>query len=238
MRVAACLLLPLAACSGVERARQPFAATGELLALSGGDAGAENACFGCHGLNGEGNGAGAPRLAGLDRGYIARQLEFYAEGLRQHPQMHAISRRLSWQDRNRLGAYYERMSGPVVTAPPPAPSLWMVGDPARGIGACAACHGPLGEGVGLGNPPLAGQPFGYLAAQHVKWRKGERRGDPMGIMTGISRAMTPAEIEAVSLYAAALPDAARRPARSAASLPARRGDPRNDASAPPPRAAE
>src|SRR3546814_9980274 len=39
-----------------------FKRTGHLIALSGGDAGAPNACFACHGLEGEGNGAGAPRL--------------------------------------------------------------------------------------------------------------------------------------------------------------------------------
>src|SRR3546814_10439545 len=78
-----------------------FKRTGHLIALSGGDAGAPNACFACHGLSGEGNGAGAPRLAGLDMGYMARQLEGYAAGLRLHPEMEAIARRLSAADRMR-----------------------------------------------------------------------------------------------------------------------------------------
>src|SRR3546814_13603628 len=52
-----------------------FKRTGHLIALSGGDAGAPNDCFACHGLSGEGNGAGAPRLAGLDMGYMARSEE-------------------------------------------------------------------------------------------------------------------------------------------------------------------
>lgn len=224
-------LLPLAACAPERRPPDPFARTGELLALSGGDAGAENACIGCHGLAGEGNGAGAPRLAGIDRGYLVRQLGFYAEGLRQHAQMHAIAKRLSWDARDRLAAYYAALP-PVAAAARPlpvVPALWSRGDPARGIGACASCHGTNGEGGGLGNPALAGQPAGYLAAQHYRWRRGERRGDPLGVMTRISQAMTPAEISAVSDYAAALSAAAPRPARAAASPPARRAGPRNGA---------
>lgn len=242
MRGFVLLPLALAGCAPEARIADPFSTTGELLALSGGDAGAQNACIGCHGLNGAGNGAGAPRLAGLDRGYIARQLGFYADGLRAHPRMHAIAKRLSSVERDRVGAYYERLGavGEARQTPLrlPAPPLWTEGDPARGIAACAGCHGRFGKGVGLGNPGLAGQPVGYLVDQHVQWRQGTRRGDPMGIMTRISRAMRPAEIVAVSAYAASLPVAVPRPARSAASPPARRDDPRNDASTLPPRAAE
>ena len=47
-----------------------FSATGELVALSGAGAGAANACVTCHGLQGQGDGAGAPRLAGLDAGEV------------------------------------------------------------------------------------------------------------------------------------------------------------------------
>ena len=62
----------LSACSPSAVA-DPFDDTGELIALSGGDAGAASACHTCHGLEGEGDGALAPRIAGLDPGYIVRQ---------------------------------------------------------------------------------------------------------------------------------------------------------------------
>lgn len=237
---ASTLFLAIAAggCSAPDRGHDPFSASGEVIALSGGDAGPENACFGCHGLNGEGNGAGAPRLAGLGSGYMARQLEYYAEGLRQHPQMHAIAKRLSWDDRQAVSGYYDRMPVSAREMPAQANRLYRLGAPERGIPACAGCHGEAGQGQGYGNPPLAGQPAGYLVEQHFKWRSGERRGDPLGVMTRISQAMTPAEVRAVSAYAAGLPGGAPRPEREAALPPARRAYARSDDAAPRRRAAE
>ena len=82
-------LLVAAACSGPPDVRDAFNANGQVIALSGGSAGAANACASCHGLNGEGDGNLSPRLAGLDRGYLIRQLTFYVDGQRADPRMHA-----------------------------------------------------------------------------------------------------------------------------------------------------
>src|SRR3546814_1970491 len=111
-----------------------FKRTGHLIALSGGDAGAPNACFACHGLSGEGNGAGAPRLAGLDMGYMARQLEGYAAGLRLHPEMEAIARRLSAADRMAVSGYYSEMplDAPAAATAHAIPPIYVKGDPSRG----------------------------------------------------------------------------------------------------------
>ena len=54
----------------------------------------------------------------------------------------------------------------------------------------------------------------------------------------ISRALSLQESAALAAYASALPGGPPRPGSPAASPAARRADPRNDASAPPPRAAE
>lgn len=227
-------LLLMAACSPPGRpGPSPFTRTGEVIALSGGRAGAEWACFRCHGLRGEGNGAGAPRLAAIGTGYMTRQLELYAEGPRKHAQMHLIAKSLNSRERLAVSAYYDRMPPPEDRdSPVVANALYHTGDPRRGIQACALCHGARGEGAGLGNPPLAGQPAPYLAAQHFAWRDGERYGDPLDIMLTISRRMTVPEIMAVSAYAAALPGATARPGSMAASPAERRADPRSDASAP------
>ena len=58
--------------------------TGELIAQSGGEGGARYACVACHGTRGEGNGYDAPRLAGLPKGYIQKQMHDYAGKLRPH----------------------------------------------------------------------------------------------------------------------------------------------------------
>lgn len=187
-----------------------FSRTGELVALSGGDAGPHAACFTCHGRAGEGDGDRVPRLAGLDRGYLARQLELFAIGQRQDPHMHGIAKRLTGADRLRVSAYYAAMTPPPARSAPAAcldsqaRRLYLAGDPQRGLPACASCHGKAGEGGGPGNPPLAGQPPAYLAEQLRKWRAGERYGDPGHVMHDAALALTAEETAALAALAPAL----------------------------------
>ncbi|AQR72830.1 hypothetical protein BXU08_03295 [Sphingomonas sp. LM7] len=231
------MLLPLAGCGQTDRSSTDrLAATGELVALSGGDAGAAKACIACHGVDGRGDGAGAPRLAGLDLGYLEAQLQAYADGRREHPEMHWIANRLRPDQRQSVSAYYAAL--PFTPKPQAMPadgaaaSLYQQGDPGRGLASCASCHGARGEGLGPANPPLAGQPAAYLAEQLERWRSSKRRTDPENAMLRISRALSRAESSALAGYAAALPGDPPRPGSPAASPPAHRADPRNDASAP------
>lgn len=243
MRISLCWLSALsllASCGAVERSSMDrFVADGHLIALSGGDAGAANACFTCHGLDGRGNGAGAPRLAGLGTGYLDWQLEAYASGRRQHPQMEFIANRLTATQRQAVSAYYATMPfEPNPASAEAIPLIYIRGDPERGLAPCAACHGLDGQGIGPANPPLGGQPAPYLAEQMEKWRHSKRRNDPGNVMLRISQLLTPAEIAALSSYAATLPGGPPRRESPAAWLPERRPDPRNDASAPRLRAPE
>lgn len=209
----------------------PFGESGELLALSGGDAGAQSACHTCHGLNGEGDGGLTPRLAGMERGYLARQMNFFAEGQRPHARMHWIARRLDPQQQDRVSEYYAGMDW----SPPARPAtqscegaaaqIYHAGDPARGLASCASCHGASGEGMGRGNPALAGQPARYIAAQLEKWRKGERHGDPLGEMRDAARLLADAEIAPLAAYAASLHGLPGDPESPAACPPPRRPDP-------------
>ena len=202
-----------------------FEQTGEILALGGGDAGAEGACVTCHGLRGEGDGELVPRLAGLDRGYFARQMEYFAEGQRRHPQMLWIAGRLDWPARQKLADYYAELPVPETdpawrpdeaACRPTAAALYHLGDPERGLQACATCHGSEGLGTGAGNPPLAGQPAPYLAAQLRLWRTGERYGDPLGAMTHVSRLLADEEVTGVAGYSSALQGATTYPELPAA----------------------
>lgn len=233
----------LAACGQVERrAADRFTVTGELIALSGGDAGAPNACIACHGLDGRGNGAGTPRLAGLDRGYMAAQLEAYGSGRRKHPEMEAIANKLTSTQQDAVSAYYAAM--PFVPMRPKdgqadqASILYHHGDPARGLASCVSCHGKYGEGVGPANPPLGAQPAAYLAEQLDQWRAARRRNDPENVMLRISQALSRSESSALAAYAGALPGGLPRQESPAASPATHRGDPRNDVSMRPPREAE
>ena len=222
-------LLAAAGCSRPGEVRDAFNADGRLIALSGGSAGAANACVACHGLKGEGDGNLAPRLAGLDQGYLARQIGFYADGQRIDPLMVAVAKALTGEERQKVAAYYAAL--PAVSRSCPAPlamttPLYSAGDARRGIASCASCHGAKGEG-NAGNPPLGGQPAAYLDRQMADWRDGNRYGDAEGVMTRIAKALTPAESAALTAYAAALPGDARYSAPPEGCPPARRASPRN-----------
>ncbi len=234
----------LVACGQVDRgAADRFTSTGEMIAMSGGDAGAAHSCMACHGLDGLGNGDGAPRLAGLDRGYMVAQLMAYSSGQREHPEMAAIARKLTPTQQDAVSAYYAAM--PFVGMASASSSgfqdgatLYHRGDAERDLAPCASCHGSQGEGIGSANPPLGGQPASYLAEQLHQWRAAKRRNDPEGMMLRISQALSPAESAALAEYASGLPGHSQRPESPAASPAEHRDDPRSDVSVPPRHATE
>ncbi len=227
----------VAACADIAPQPSAFSASGELVALSGGAAGAAGACVTCHGLDGAGDGARVPRIAGLDAGYFVRQLELYDSGQRRDAHMQWIAGKLDNNARVMLAEYYAALPIPAKAysdgqpedCAPDIAALYHQGEPARGLPSCASCHGDDGQGVGHGNPPLAGQPARYLERQLRRWRTGERYGDPQGTMTRISHRLDEREAAALSDYSARLTDARNRPAPPAACLRTHRPDPRSDA---------
>ena len=193
-----------------------------MIALSGGDAGPLAACHTCHGLDGGGDGALAPRIAGLDAGYLVRQLGFYADGQRHHPQMSWLAGRLDSAARMAVADYYAAMPEPAGPESEQrgragqcdygdAARIYHAGLPDRGLAPCASCHGVDGEGVGAGNPALTGQSAAYHAEQLRRWRSGERYGDPMGVMHDAANALRQEEITPLAAYIADGSGPFRRP---------------------------
>ena len=207
------LLLAATACSPAgDRADRAFTADGQVIAMGGGDGGASNACFSCHGLDGMGDGVSVPRLAGLDAGYLQKQLEDYAVRLRDDPVMYEAARWLDHNDRRAVSAWYAAMPVPASAAPTPAPPpVWTA--------TCAVCHGDRGQGVGPGNPALAGQPAAYTVDQLRRWRKGQRRNDPRGVMSAAVAGLSEAEMHAIAAWLETAP-IARPPSSDAASASA------------------
>lgn len=106
--------------------------------------------------------------------------------------------------------------GPAGPAKPDATKgaqLFDQGDPARGIIACATCHGAGGNSSIPANPNLAGQPHEYLSKQlqDFQVKQGAQlpvRKGPQGAptpMTAMAQALTPADIQNISLYLAQQP---------------------------------
>lgn len=214
------MILALTSCSPTP-VEVPFDNTGELIALSGGDAGPQAACHTCHGMNGGGDGALVPRIAGLNTGYLVRQLGFYADGQRRHPQMSWLAGRLNSEERLAVSAYYANMEAPTSTRGTQARlpetctlarahAIYQNGLPERDLASCASCHGETGRGVGEGNPSLVGQSADYLAEQLRRWRNGKRYGDPLNMMHDAASKLRKEEIIPLSEYIASGPEPSRR----------------------------
>ena len=213
------LLTGLAACDSTPgQTDRTFTANGQVIAMSGGAGGAANACFTCHGLDGGGDGVAAPRLAGLDAGYLQKQLEDYASGLRPDDAMTRIAKALDQQGRREVAAYYAALPTPPTQTPAsmaPAPALYLNGDPSRGIVACASCHGDRGQGSGQGgNPQIAGQPAAYTLEQIDRWKAGKRRNDPRGVMAAAVKSLSDPEARAIASWLSTQPAS---PARASAA---------------------
>ncbi|TFH73409.1 c-type cytochrome [Gammaproteobacteria bacterium LSUCC0112] len=140
-------------------------------------------CLTCHGTDGQGNiGIDAPRLAGMERWYLQRQLEIFRSGLRgTHPEdlngkemqpMAAILSDESIQDILNWAETWEYK---------PAEITLTGGDVARGrtlYQTCAACHGAAGEGnEAMRAPALRGQNDFYLVNQLKNFKAGLRGSD-------------------------------------------------------------
>ena len=175
---------------------------GELIAMSGGEGGARYACATCHGPRGEGNGFDAPRLAGMPAGYLQKQIEDYAAGLRAHEVMRDAARFLDSHERVWVANHYAALLP--VALPPATEEAIAAATPGLYAGACQQCHGI--EGVGTANgPPLNAQPAFYLTHQLQDGQISKRRNDGNHVMLKVAQQLGAAEVRQLSLYLAQIP---------------------------------
>lgn len=171
---------------------------------------ATQTCVACHGADGNSAAPANPHLAGQHASYIAKQLrDFKANSERKNAVMIGMVAPLSADDMRDVAAHYASQK--------PRPSsahnkelvalgqkLYRGGNPATGVPACSACHGPNGLGIPAQYPRIAGQFADYIAAQLKAFRSGERSNDANQIMRMIAARMTDQEVAAVAQYAAGL----------------------------------
>lgn len=163
-------------------------------------------CAGCHGADGNAVNPIWPDLAGQHESYLHQQLQLFKSGERANAVMAGQAANLSGQDMQDLAAYYARQQLKIGEADPEqvdqGRQIYMGGDPANNLPACAACHGPAGAGNPAAvYPRLGGQNAQYVAAQLKAYRSGQRAGYAAAeVMTQIAERMSDAEIEAVSSY--------------------------------------
>lgn len=170
-------------------------------------------CAACHQADGSGKhlpgGESWPRLAGLDAGYLAKQLHDFREGRRVNASMQPFAAMLSEQQVADVAAYYSQLpvtpgeAGEVDAALlARGERLALRGDWDAYVVACQSCHGPGNRGVGATFPGIAGQHAGYLEAQLRAWQAGERGNDPQHLMGAIAARMSDEDIRAVSAWLA------------------------------------
>ena len=167
-------------------------------------------CQGCHGEAGLSAEDLIPNLAGQYASYIAKQLRNFQSGARTHEIMSAMAKTISDAELVDIAAYFSsqnKMQGNGKGDNPVAKNLFLKGDAGRNIPPCMSCHGKNGKGLAPNiatYPVIGGQHKGYLRAQLIHWRSGERSNSPDGVMNKIARTLTDGEIEALTDYISGL----------------------------------
>ena len=164
-------------------------------------------CAACHGEGGRSTNPAYPSLAGQSAQYTVQQLRDFRAQQRAEsdakPYMWGASPLLDAPAIQALADHYAVQAPAAGHGRAPAATLALgrrlfnEGAPARGVRACASCHGEKAEGT-AGFPRLAGQHADYL----VKQLKGfSTRLRPHGVlMKNETAGMTGQEIKAVAAY--------------------------------------
>ncbi|MCU6432193.1 cytochrome c4 [Undibacterium sp. Jales W-56] len=91
----------------------------------------------------------------------------------------------------------EEHKAPAKADPAKGEALYTNGDGARGIVACASCHGTAGNSTITVNPKLAGQHEAYLAKQLSNFTGPDRNN---AVMTTFAKAMTEDDMKNLAAY--------------------------------------
>jgi thiosulfate dehydrogenase len=172
------------------------------------------ACTTCHGQKGAGNpAAGFPRLAGLDKNYLIRQIENFQTGNRLNAVMLPTAKALNADETVAVAEYYSTLDTPSTSSANENKSLHTKGKKLvtngswsdRQLPACEQCHGIGVYGAGVSFPALAGQSAVYIMQQLRDWKQDKRSGDADGLMKMVADKLTDDKIQAVAKYMESLP---------------------------------
>jgi cytochrome c553 len=171
-------------------------------------------CIGCHGIVGYQASFPeiykAPKISGQSAKFISNSLAAYAKGDRKHPTMVSIAVSLTEQDMADLAAYYSQ-HGVVAGATLPEKADK---EPSAAVGAlltkgaCVSCHGAnFAKPIDPGYPKIAGQHADYLfvALKAYKTEGNAKVGRSNGVMGGIAKQYSNAELKALAQYVSSLP---------------------------------
>jgi cytochrome c553 len=189
------------ACSSPERSRSLEDASVSPITT------ARQVCSNCHGVRGVSVSPNFPNLAAQTPAYLEAQLKSFRSHGRFDPPgfeyMWGISSKLTDGQIAGLAAYFSSQPPARMRTHRPALEnqgkiVFENGVPARGIPACASCHGARGEGAGP-FPRLAGQHADYVVKQLLVFQRTNER--PAGaMMAPIAHSLTAENVESVAAY--------------------------------------
>lgn len=171
-------------------------------------------CIGCHGIPGYQASFPevykVPKISGQGEKYIAAALTAYRGGDRKHPTMRGIADSLSDQDIADIAAYYaangrSKDDKPLADKPSREPSARVAALLQKG--ACVSCHGAnFAKPIDPSYPHLAGQNADYLfvALKSYKVENNAAIGRSNGIMAGVAKQFSNAELKALADYLGSL----------------------------------
>ncbi len=173
------------------------------------------ACSACHGKEGRATSDGYyPRIAGKPGGYLYHQLLNFRDGRRHYGLMTQMVDLLSDAYLREIAEHFAALDLPYAAPQPSTASpellqrgrqLTQLGDAARGIPACAQCHGSALTGVAPNVPGLLGLPRDYLNAQLGAWQTGQRKAHAPDCMAQIANRMRSEDVVAVASWLSAQP---------------------------------
>jgi cytochrome c553 len=190
------------------------AAAAPAADLAKGQAIAAGVCAACHSADGNSLIPTNPILAGQHRDYLLKQMTNFKSvdgkpAARMSPIMNGMIMAVPNEDMKSVAEYFASQTVKPAAAKDEklaaaGQKLWRAGDFAKGIPACAGCHGASGSGLPAQFPRLAGQHADYTEAQLKAFRAGDRANDNEKVMRMIAAKMSDSQIKAVSEYAAGL----------------------------------
>lgn len=170
-------------------------------------------CIGCHGIVGYQASFPevykVPKISGQSEKYISTVLNAYKKGERKHPTMRGIADSLSDQDMADIAAYYAnhgKVEGAALPDKAKEPNAKVAALLTKG--ACASCHGEnFAKPIDPSYPKIAGQNADYLfvALKSYKVEGAATWGRSNGVMGGVAKQFSNAELKELANYMAAQP---------------------------------
>ncbi len=167
-------------------------------------------CIACHGRDGSRAIQMYPNIAGLDAGYLLRQINDIASGdrvsgndARGYPRtqsMKDVMHLVSAEERQTIAAWLSTLPAPKLAGQPADPERVAKGKELYEASDCLACHGPDGKEPQAEIPAIGGQKQNYIALQIKEIRDGIRKNGMTESMAPFAQKLTDDQAELVADY--------------------------------------